>query len=172
MEIRSVRKPPLAMTDHFFTEISVVANHAVPPPDAQDGKIFGYDFNLDVDVAESPINDREYQVQLTIRADEQPGCLKGYDIKLVAVGFFVVDAGVEESRQKEIAGIIGSTLLYGAAREFLYTLTLRGPHPAVYLPTTSFIPDGASRENADQTSHSATKKMAPRKKTEKSPQTK
>jgi len=168
MEIQGVRKPPLAMTDHFFTEVSVVANHAVPPPDAQEGKAFGYDFSLDVDVVASPVKQCEYQVQLTVVAGERPGCLKGYDIKLVVVGFFLVSEKAEEARQKEIAGIIGSTLLYGAAREFLYTLTMRGPHPAVYLPTTSFIPDGSGQGQEAKTDSPPINQATPRKKAAKS----
>lgn len=170
MEVSSVRKPPLAMTDHFFAEINIVANHALSPQEVHDGKKFGYEFTLDVDVAASPSVDREFQVQLTIQSNEKPDYLKGYDIKLVVVGFFLVAEGIEGERRQEIARVIGPTLLYGAARDFLYSLTMRGPHPGVYLPTTSFIPETnvppqASTESCTPPSAVIQKKKQPKNKT-------
>lgn len=141
MEVQGVKKPPLELKHHFFTEVLVTANQDVPHEEIKQGKQFGCEVNMEVGVVDSPDNDREFQVQLSITAVEAPSHVMGYRVKLVAVGFIVVAEDIPAERRKGLVHVVGASILYGAAREFLYGITMRGPYPPIYLPTTTFIPD-------------------------------
>lgn len=145
MEVKNTKKPPVEMRDHFFTDVQVKADPSVAK-DIKKGKEFGYTYKLDVECSKVPRTNSEYNVQLTIETAELSGCLKGYDVRLVVFGPVEVDKKVEKARREGLAAVLGATLLYSAAREFLYSITLRGPFPPIYLPTTSFIPDEKSVE--------------------------
>lgn len=58
-------------------------------------------------------------------------------IELVAVGFFEVNSDWPDPLK--LLKINGATILYSAAREFLITITSRGPWGAIPLPATSFL---------------------------------
>lgn len=146
MEVQGVRKPPLELKHHFFTDVVVTANHNVPHEDIKNGKVFGCEVEVNVNVVGAPNNDREFQVQLTIKAVEAQSHVMGYEVKLTTVGFFIITDETPPERRKDLANILGASLLYGAAREFLYSITMRGPHPPIYLPTISFIPEAPACE--------------------------
>jgi preprotein translocase subunit SecB len=139
MEIQNTKTPPLTLNHHFFPTVMVAAKpESVKshPSEVQ----FGYDFQFSVEILKNPANDLDYQVQLTIAADEKAGFVQGYDIKLVIVGFVGIDSQYPAADRDSLVAMVGPTLLYGAAREFILSITLRGPFPPVYLPTVSFIP--------------------------------
>lgn len=159
MQVSNTKKPPIELISHFFSEVELKAR-AEALTDVLAQKEIGYTFRMDVQF--SPIEGRsEYQITLTVWAEDCPGKVKAYDIKVQAVGFVQVDGAIPKDKQAETATILGSSLLYSAAREHLYALSLRGPYPAVYLPTTSFIPDD-SKEEAES-SPPASEKKAKRK---------
>jgi preprotein translocase subunit SecB len=60
-----------------------------------------------------------------------------YLIELIAVGFFEVNSDWPDPIK--LLEINGATILYSAAREFLITITSRGPWGAIPLPATSFL---------------------------------
>jgi len=143
MNVKSVKKPPIDMLHHFFSNIRVTSD-----PTAQNkfknGKEFGCEFKFEVEYSKSPDNELEYQVILSISSLESKDLIKGYDIEISAVGFFLVGTESSVNSRDGLAAVLGPTLLYGAVRELLYSLTLRGPYPPIYLPTTSFIPEDDS----------------------------
>ncbi len=156
MEVSNTKKPPIELTSHFFTQVSLVADiNALPSILAQ--KEVGYRFKMDVDIAPPNADREDYQVTLRIETEECEGLVKAYDALIEVVGFVLVDQSIPEEGREQTAGVLGSSLLYGAAREYLYTLSLRGPYPAIYLPTTSFIPNERKEETEAPPSTEETK---------------
>jgi len=148
MEVQNTKKPPVELLDHFFTDVQVKADPATAKGLGK-GKKFGYNYKRDLECSNIPQTDLKYQVQLTIETSELSDCLKGYDVRLVVFGVVQVDKKVDEKRRDGLAAVLGATLLYSAAREFLYAITLRGPFPPIYLPTTSFIPNISEEKPAE-----------------------
>lgn len=144
-------KPSLDLKYHFYSSVHVVADVDIIKEAKPDSE-FGYNFTTEVEVGKSENNQFEFQVKLTIKSEPAEGKLKGYDIELTIVGFVEADSSYPEDRRDGMVSVVGASILYGAARDFLLTLTSRGPYPPVYLPTVSFIPDNDGNERPDKTS--------------------
>ncbi|MDR1490847.1 MAG: hypothetical protein LBS65_10290 [Desulfovibrio sp.] len=83
--------------------------------------------------------------------DEKDDLPLAYNVSITTVGLVEVNPSVPVEKHLWHAIIYGASLLYGAVREYLYTLTLKGPLPPIYLPTTSSIPQEDEKiENNDQ----------------------
>ena len=73
--------------------------------------------------------------------------------------------GLREEEMLKMLGILGPGLLLGGAREFIYTITSRGPCKAVYLPTVNFVPPTDEHGTGKRSQEKAAKKKpAPKKK--------
>jgi len=133
-----MRKPPLEMRHHFFPSVHIEAdvNVAEKPPKVSD---FGYDYKIDLQVGKI-LPGGLYPIALNIEACELEGKIKGYNLKVLAMGYIALDPSVPEDRKDNLVAVNGGSLLYGAAREYIYSLTMRGPFPPIYLPTISFMP--------------------------------
>ncbi len=140
MQVENTRTPPIQLKHHFFSIINVVArqdiqseNQSIETGDA---------FRFDVGVGEIPQHEEDptYQVSLRIRSQENSEQPLPYEIDLETIGFVTVSQDCPQEKAFGYVQVLGPTLLFGAAREFLYSLTLRGPWPPIYLPTISFLP--------------------------------
>ena len=120
---------PIKLDEYFFPVVQVVAN-----PSAEENEQ-----ELDYTVEVSLSHDKEkkfYQVSVeisTIPEDES----QQYVINIVAIGIFRIDKRFKDINK--LLYINGSSMLYSAAREFIITITSRGPWGAVTLPTHSFL---------------------------------
>jgi preprotein translocase subunit SecB len=138
-------KPPLVLKHHFYTEVHVTSDPSVLKEIKADLE-FGYGFTSHVEVSQSVDNPLDYQVQLAIKSEGIDNKIKGYDIGLTVVGFVTADGEFPEDRRNDMVSVTGASLLYSAARDYLFSLTSRGPYPPVYLPTISFVPESISQE--------------------------
>ncbi len=121
---------PLSLNDYFFPIVQVVA-------DPSSGDIPPEKFKIDVTIS---VNDETnvYQVAVEIQSSPEDDQKKQqYTIHLVVVGLFEVDPLFPDIGK--LLYTTGSSMLYSAAREFLITVTSRGPWSAVKLPTFSFL---------------------------------
>lgn len=102
-----------------------------------------------------------YQVAVEILSDAEPD-KQPYSFHLVGIGIFRVDPSWPDPGK--LLKVNGSSIIYSAAREFLITVTSRGPWGKIILPTISFLP---AKEEAKGSTPSMTgkKKAAPKKKT-------
>ncbi|BFR49464.1 protein-export chaperone SecB [Nitratidesulfovibrio sp. HK-II] len=141
MEIKNTRKPPVEISAHFFTEVEVIAD-ASAISDINARKPIGYEFKRDVELAPPIQGSEDFLVTLTVWTEEAEDMIKAYNVRVKVVGFIKVGNEVPEAERQGIAACIGASLLYSAAREYIYTLTQRGPYPPIYLPTVSFLPNG------------------------------
>jgi preprotein translocase subunit SecB len=111
--------------------------------------------DLSVEVLPSP-NDEEplrWGFELVITLDDKTGKLFPYTFQIAMVGFFEVTKAYAErnpSRVEMLATVNGPAVLYSAAREHITTVTSRGPHPEVILPTVTFLPVEEKSETPSQ----------------------
>ena len=125
---------PLSLDTYFFPVVSVHAD----PQFQQDTDLVEPYYLTKVGVEHEPDNNR-YQVVLEIISEpESDEKRQAYSIHLVAIGFFRVDPSWPNDPIK-ILRINGASILYGAAREFLITITARGPWGQIILPSVSFM---------------------------------
>lgn len=125
---------PLVLKEYFFPVFQVVAL----PKFSADRDVSDLEYSVDVGLLKAE-KGNEYQLSVEIRTadfeksdENQPS----YDINLVALGIFEVNPKWPEP--EKLVKINGASILYSAAREFLITITSRGPWGAVTLPTVSF----------------------------------
>lgn len=132
------RKPPIEMRHHFFPSVHIEADANVVEKKHKNSD-FGYDFKVDLQVGEL-LPEGLYPIVLVLESCAMEGKLQGYSLKIMAVGYIALDPSVPEERKRNLVAVNGGSLLYSATREFIYSVTLRGPFPAIYLPTVSFVP--------------------------------
>ena len=79
-----------------------------------------------------------------------------YAIHLVVVGLFTIDKKFPD--HEKLLRVTGASMLYSAAREFIITVTSRGPWSEVIIPTVSFLPEEKAKKMAPSPSASDKKK--------------
>lgn len=139
MSTVETRKPPIEMRHHFFPSIHLEADHKVADL-VKDGSEVGYEYKIDLKVGDYMEEPGIYPLQLTVETCEMQGKIKGYDAKITAVGYVAIAPNTPEDKKMNLVTVNGGSLLYSATREYLYSLSLRGPFPPLYLPTISFRP--------------------------------
>ncbi len=155
--------PPLQLEQCFFPEVTVkaVAGFQADTPPEQDP--------VRLMVTPEVRHNREdpllWLVNLRVLLEpSEPGRFP-YQIDLLAVGLFRLDPTVPEAQRQRLVTINGCSMVYGAAREFLLTVTGRGPWGACQLPTHSFftppVPAAAAAEPARQPRRRGTKRETP-----------
>ncbi len=124
---------PLLLEEYFFPVVQVVANSTPPEEDIK------LNFDINVSLRENENEEEKlYQVAVDIHSTEEVEASKQpYTIHIVAIGIFSVASEFPDI--PKLLHITGSSMLYSAAREFLITITSRGPWDAISLPTFSFF---------------------------------
>ena len=136
---KSFNIPPVTLDYHFFPYIQVGANENLSSEDLKNEDIFtDYCIKTEVESLHHKEDPLKFQVTLTIEYDNNE-LDKAYDFKIKVVGFFTCDEKLDETQIKKVRDILAPSMLYGASRDFLMTLTFRGPFQPVYLPTVSFV---------------------------------
>ena len=126
--------PPLTLKKYFFPFVQVAADAEF---DSSEG-VPEIAIETKVAIEKAPDNDT-YQVMLEITVFPENEKKKiPYSIHLIAVGLFSVSK--EWDDPEKLLKINGASILYSSAREFIITITSRGPWPPVLLPTVSFLP--------------------------------
>lgn len=88
-----------------------------------------------------------HKVELEIKT---AGRMHPYAFKLMISGIFKVSEDIEgEESRKLIVARNGSSMLYSAAREYIFMTTCHGRHRSVVLPTVSFLGLQPQPEQAD-----------------------
>lgn len=155
------RVPPLELKKYFFPFVQVAADAEYEPS----AKKISPHFEVRTTVEHDEENGI-YQVALEIFAEPEDEKSKiPYSIHLITVGLFTVDENFPD--REKLLKVTGASLLYSAAREFIITVTSRGPWPQVIIPTISFLQQETKKTNqldADKTKKAtATRKCGKRK---------
>jgi len=156
---------PLQLELHYFSKVMVEADPCFQPKDDEDQLLR---INTQVELMQHREDPLRWQVILNVKTEAPEGQTMPYKVDLQAVGFFVVAPEVEEVRRPKLVRANGAAILYSSAREFLLTITGRGPWPPVYLPTTNFLgppkPKEAQQHIAEPSPAPTKKKRIPRAK--------
>lgn len=124
---------PLQLDAYFFPHVQVTADPQFVPSKNESPP----DLIIKVGV-EREDKKNLYQVAVEIISQpESDEVRQAYTFHLVGIGLFTVDPKWPEP--EKLLGITGASMIYSAAREFLITITSRGPWGQIMLPTTSFI---------------------------------
>ncbi len=134
---------PLRLEDYFFPHVSTTAD-----PN------FSLSDNEEIPFPEIVVNvnetDAKNVFQLAVNISLEPKDdehIIPYITNLVVIGIFSVAENWED--KIKLLKITGASMLYGAAREFLITITSRGPWDAYKLPTFSFLQAYSKSNPAD-----------------------
>lgn len=138
-------KSPLVTNDYFFPVTQVVAEPRFPIDDADVNEV---DYDIRTGLAQNQDKENEYRVTLEIESKQKEDTPIAYKIQIVVIGTFTVVDNC--SKPEKLVEINGASILYSATREFLITVTSRGPYGALMLPTVSFNRT-TSKEETDET---------------------
>lgn len=139
-----ITEAPLELKKYFFPLVHVAADPEYEPGNGQD-KV---NFDVRTSVTRADKNDI-YQVAVEIIAEpEDEDHRIPYSIHLIGIGLFSVSEKWDDPER--LLNINGASMIYSAAREFLITVTARGPWNPVILPTISFRSDDIQPENASR----------------------
>lgn len=135
------------LIEYFATDLMLGTNNAF----ATDRPVQFEDKDLVVSVTAkknetAPRDGRRWQVTLEIRHQPAPGVNFPYSYRVVLVGQFGVQDGVQSDDEERFVRIQGASVLYGMAREIVRALTGRGPYRPVILPTVNFYEQKPSAE--------------------------
>lgn len=130
MNEHAPKQPPLLLEDYFFPEISVKANPKYSPQ-TDTGDIVVKTFSL-LNWAD-PNHDRAIlQLHLTFSNEDNAP----YSIEAHIVGTFSVH---RRQDAEQLVALTGGAMLYGAVRDFVLTVTGRGPWDKFIIPTLAPI---------------------------------
>lgn len=131
-----MKNPPLRLDRHFFPKVIIEAD---PGFGAVRGKPSEISVDSRVELKRHNKDIRKWQVVLSIKVGSEKEHPVPYRIELEAVGFFEVAEDVPNEAAGTIIHNNGASILYSSAREFLLTMTGRGPWGPFCLPTVTFM---------------------------------
>lgn len=126
--------PPLNLEDYVISEIHCDANPNCPSnlEEVQPPTI-----DVKSTVKRNKDDENKYLSVLNIYfGDSEELC--AYYGHIVIWGIFVTNEDISNDEKRKYVGINGNSMLYSAARDFLLTITNRGPNPSIVLPTIRF----------------------------------
>lgn len=129
--------PPLLLKHYFFTRISI---EAFPPPKEDKDKSIRATSRIDTKIEKMEMENHYHVIVAVALAGEDDSYPPPYTVDVQAVGQFEVRPDWPEEDKEKLVTITGSSILYGAIREQVLTLTSRGPNTPLMLPTITFRP--------------------------------
>ncbi|UJX40397.1 protein-export chaperone SecB [Desulfovibrio sp. JY] len=142
--------PPLRLISHFYTEFRYKANPETSPEKLENGEAYEMDtVTLRGGVGDVSEDLLKFQVTLQI-SSPYPEKEKAWDFYLEVVGIFEIAAAYPKDKWESLKTNFAPSMLYGAAREYLCTVTSRGPYAPVYLPTIHIPPQPIVKEENAQ----------------------
>jgi len=133
-----MQSSPLHLENYFFTRIHL---DACEDPACQKAEGSG---QLKTQTRCQPHNNEplRWMVTLNLSIDQETEApCPPYTVEFEVVGFFKVDESFPEEKRASLVKANAPAVLFGAVREMLTTLTLRGPYPPINLNTVTFIDD-------------------------------
>lgn len=103
-----------------------------------------------------------YGVMLHIVIENKRGKIAPYDINVRVVGHFKIKKSIAKEERADLVTVNGCSMLYGAIREQVMTLSARSVHGMLILPTVSFQDKVKKDKNISQDSELAKPRKATR----------
>ena len=139
-----MKSAPIFLENYFVTELTLTANKDFDPEKGPDVDFSSFKV---IPTYLSDAKDRRHW-QVTLRVQHQPGpeAPSPYAFALELAGFFVVHPTVPDDVIDRIVKTNGASMLYGAAREIIRSLTGQAPFGQVILPSISFYEPRSAAE--------------------------
>ncbi len=132
----------LQLERYLVSEISVSTNAAFNPekPIETGSEQLSVQSNVAQQKTPEESKDHSWLVEMSITQTIKENQNFPYTFKLSLVGMFVCKEGLPASLEEErYVRVNGSSVLYGAAREVLRSITTLSPWGVVLLPSLSFV---------------------------------
>lgn len=156
---------PLQLIRLCFSDINIKPEQV--ESDWKDAKEFNFN---DVSIGEAAntiiIEDNPpiYRVILRIAIGNEEGKKAPYKIDICAYGDFHISTKISPEERYNLVTVNGCSMLYGAIRELVMTLTSRFSYGMMTLPSTNFL-DKIKKEPAPQSPSTPAKKASRKQKT-------
>lgn len=149
---------PLQLERRVFTRVSVVAS----PGEAKANKA---NITTNVKCQQHIQERRKWMVTLSVKyGATQKSEPTPYEADVEIVGFFAVVESYPDEKAETLVKVNGPSVLYGAVREIIASITGRGPHPRVDLPTVIFLEEvpveEVSKEGGAEVTRKASRKRS------------
>jgi preprotein translocase subunit SecB len=140
-----MRASVIQLKQIVFQRIEVEAIE--PTEDKEIGEAPGFDFEgtafrVALDSVAAPGDHegeaRSFWIMLGISIDPSEGKQAPYKVDVSALGLVEVSDSVEQEKRRDLALVNGASLVYGAIRELVTTLTARCVAGPLVLPTVDF----------------------------------
>jgi preprotein translocase subunit SecB len=133
-----MKPSPLDLHYYYVTELTFSVNKTFKAGDIT--ALEGGNLRVIPDLrrSDAPDNEPEWIMSLRVQqlaADDQP-----YAFSIEIVGHFSISGMVPEDLRDRILKANASSMLYGAAREIVRSVTAQGPYMPAILPSVSFYP--------------------------------
>lgn len=143
-----MRPSPLQLQRVIFNRVSIL------PHAAQERAISaaGFDFDgvgirsdIGVGQKQGQADDpRDFLVKLQVTIDNKEGKVAPYTIDVEVLGLFNVSGSLPKERREDLLTVNGASILYGAIREMVLSLTSRFAAGGLTLPGVNFEDDAPS----------------------------
>nr|WP_281719944.1 protein-export chaperone SecB [Nitrosomonas nitrosa] len=130
-----------------LAEISFVGVKIWPQPhdNFKEQEDAPFDFNnveigekSEIYVLDNKSDPSSYGVMLRIVIENKSGKIAPYDIDVCVTGHFKISKKVPKEQRENLITVNGCSMLYGAIREQVMTITSRSIHGTLVLPTVNF----------------------------------
>jgi preprotein translocase subunit SecB len=122
--------------------VKVRANTELPLDEYQiDNTDVDFNLNYNASIFENKKDPLQFRIELQIDIAPKEDKNWFYEVSLKCIGLFVISEEIPEEKRKSLVYINGASMLYSAAREYIFLLTMRGPYPPIYIPSVSFKPE-------------------------------
>jgi preprotein translocase subunit SecB len=136
-----MKHSPLQLLRYLVPDVSCTANPGFSPQKPFDVVLDQFSVNAVVTRQSAPANfpRHSWSVEMTVSQKLKEGQNFPYKFEVALVGFFACQDGLPAAAEEDtFVRINGSSMLYGAARELVRSLTSRGPWGELFLPSISF----------------------------------
>lgn len=147
-----MKAPPIRLLEQHYNRISA---EAVPEHRSEEDA--GWLLKTTISLRQNPDHDRIWAIllEVTLEQEENRPSIP-YEISAQTTGTFEIHADIPAEEIPKMLGINGVSILYSGLRDFVATITARGPWGVFLLPTVSFadIEPGGSPDGKDQSGES------------------
>lgn len=127
---------PLQLTEYYLTELNFSANSQFDPQRV--GPLNFNDFQVATEAQSERANIHNWKIVIKLQYQPPADANVPYRFTVEMLGFFLVLDGYPEDKLERLVKVNGPSMLFGALREIVKAVTLRGPYGAVILPSPSF----------------------------------
>ncbi|MCX6969248.1 MAG: protein-export chaperone SecB [Verrucomicrobia bacterium] len=133
-----MKPSPLDLHYYYVTELTFSVNKTFKA--GESSALEGGNLRIfpELRKSEDPKSEPEWIMTLRVQqlaADDQP-----YSFSLELVGYLSVSSLVPEEKRELFLRANGASMLYGAAREIIRSVSAQGPYMPAILPSVSFYP--------------------------------